>query len=132
MTIESSIKDMAKSARDAAKKLARVSSDQKNAALLSIAEGLNKQAVFIKEENRKDLALAENTGLSRAMIDRLTIKDATISSHNTKQTTYASCSNLFSSATNQTFANQFYCCYIYEKKKHYQKISPNQTVYNKI
>jgi glutamate-5-semialdehyde dehydrogenase len=80
MTIESSIKDMAKSARDAAKKLARVSSDQKNAALLSIAEGLDKQAAFIKEENRKDLALAEDRGFSSAMIDRLTIKDATISS----------------------------------------------------
>jgi glutamate-5-semialdehyde dehydrogenase len=80
MTIESSIKDMAKAAKDAAKKLVRVSSDQKNAALLSIAEGLDKQAVFIKEENRKDLALAEDMGLSRAMIDRLTIKDETISS----------------------------------------------------
>jgi glutamate-5-semialdehyde dehydrogenase len=80
MTIEPSIKDMAKSARDAAKKLAGVSSDQKNAALLSIAEALGKQAAFIKEENRKDLALAEDRGLSRAMIDRLTIKDATISS----------------------------------------------------
>ena len=80
MTIESSIKNMAKSAREAAKKLARVSSDQKNAALLSIADGLDKQAAFIKEENRKDLALAEDRGLTGAMIDRLTIKDATISS----------------------------------------------------
>jgi glutamate-5-semialdehyde dehydrogenase len=78
MTIESTIKDMATAARDAAGKLIRISTDQKNAALLSIAANLEKEAVFIKEENRKDLVRAEEIGLSGAMLDRLTIKDTTI------------------------------------------------------
>ena len=79
MTIESTIGNMAKAARDAANKLVRVSTDQKNAALLSIAAGLENEAAFIKEENQKDLARAEEMGLSSAMLDRLAIKDTTIS-----------------------------------------------------
>ena len=80
MTVESTIKDMAKAAREAANKLVRVSTDQKNAALLSIAAGLEKEAAFIKGENQKDIAGAEEMGLSSAMLDRLAIKDTTITS----------------------------------------------------
>jgi len=78
MTIESTITTMARAAREAANKLARVSSEQKNAALFAIAAGLEEEADFIKTENQKDLLSAEEMGLSGAMIDRLTIKDATI------------------------------------------------------
>jgi glutamate-5-semialdehyde dehydrogenase len=80
MTIKSTIQDMATAAREAAGKLVRISTDQKNAALLSIAAGLEKEAAFIKEENRKDLVKAKEIGLSGAMLDRLTIKDTTITS----------------------------------------------------
>jgi glutamate-5-semialdehyde dehydrogenase len=69
---------MAKAAREAANKLARVSSEQKNAALFAIAAGLEEEADFIKAENQKDLSSAEKMRLSGAMIDRLTIKDETI------------------------------------------------------
>ena len=69
---------MSRAARDAANKLGRVSSAQKNAALLAIAAGLEKEADFIQSENKKDLLRAEEMELSGAMIDRLTIKDATI------------------------------------------------------
>jgi glutamate-5-semialdehyde dehydrogenase len=78
MTIESTIRDMARAARAAAHKLGRVSSGQKNSALFAIAAGLEKEADFIRSENEKDLSRAEEMGLSSAMIDRLTIKDATI------------------------------------------------------
>ena len=78
MTIESTINDMARAARDTANKLARVTSEQKNTALFAIAAGLEKETDFIQSENLKDLLRAENMGLSGAMIDRLTIKDATI------------------------------------------------------
>jgi glutamate-5-semialdehyde dehydrogenase len=78
MTIQSTIEDMAAAAREATNKLARVSSKQKNAALLAIAAGLEKEADFIQSENKKDLLRAEEMGLSGAMIDRLTVKDATI------------------------------------------------------
>ncbi len=80
MSVEATIKGMAKAAREAANKLVRVSTDQKNAALLSIAAGLEKEAAFIKGENQKDLAGAEEMGLSSAMLDRLAIKDTTITS----------------------------------------------------
>jgi glutamate-5-semialdehyde dehydrogenase len=79
-TVEATITTMARAARQAAKQLGRISTDQKNAALLSIADYLNKEAAFIREENRRDLARAEDLGLSSAMIDRLTIKDETITS----------------------------------------------------
>ena len=69
---------MAKAARAAAKNLVRVSTNQKNAALQAIAEGLEKESAFIKAENQKDLSRAEEMGLSSAMLDRLAIKDATI------------------------------------------------------
>ena len=78
MTIESTIRDMARAARAAAHKLGRVSSGQKNSALFAIAAGLEEEADFIRSENEKDLSRAEEMGLSSAMIDRLTIKDATI------------------------------------------------------
>ena len=78
MTIESTIQGMAKAARGAAHKLGRVSSEQKNNALFAIAAGLEKETDFIQSENKKDLLSAEEMGLSGAMIDRLTIKDATI------------------------------------------------------
>jgi glutamate-5-semialdehyde dehydrogenase len=78
MTIESTITTMAHAARDAAHKLGRVSSEQKNTALFTIAAGLEKEADFIRAENHKDLLRAEEMGLSGAMIDRLTVKAATI------------------------------------------------------
>jgi glutamate-5-semialdehyde dehydrogenase len=76
--LEATITTMAQAARTAANQLVRVSADQKNAALLAIAAGLEKEAAFIKAENGKDLAGAEAKGLSTAMIDRLTVKDETI------------------------------------------------------
>jgi glutamate-5-semialdehyde dehydrogenase len=69
---------MAQSGREAANQLVRMSSNQKNAALLSIAAGLEREAAFIKDQNRIDLVKAEEKGLSAALIDRLTVKDETI------------------------------------------------------
>ena len=77
--LETTIQEMASAARQAANQLNRMSCDQKNAALLSIASGLAKEAAFIKDENRKDLLRAEEKGLAAAMIERLTVKDETIS-----------------------------------------------------
>ena len=78
MTLQATITTMAHAARDAAHKLGRVSSEQKNTALFTIAAGLEKEADFIQAENHKDLLRAEEMGLSGAMIDRLTVKAATI------------------------------------------------------
>ncbi len=79
-TVETTITTMARAARAAAQQLVRMTSDQKNAALLSIAAGLETEADRIKAANRKDLAQAADRGLSSAMMDRLTVKDETITS----------------------------------------------------
>jgi glutamate-5-semialdehyde dehydrogenase len=71
---------MSKAAREAANQLVRLSSDQKNKALLSIAAGLKRESDFIQAENSKDLVAAKEKGLSAAMIDRLTVEDETINS----------------------------------------------------
>jgi len=69
------IKQIAKSARQASLKLASIDTNVKNKALLSMAEGLLKDADAIKEANKKDLKAAEGKGLSKAMLDRLTVSD---------------------------------------------------------
>jgi len=80
MTIESTIKEMATAARIASRKMAGCSSVKKNEALLKIADKIEKESSYIKEENRKDLAFAREKKLSGAMIERLTINDSTIKS----------------------------------------------------
>ncbi|MFC1859859.1 aldehyde dehydrogenase family protein [Thermodesulfobacteriota bacterium] len=78
MSIESRIVQMAKAAKVAARQMAKCSSDKKKEVLLRIADKIEEQAAVIQTENAKDLAYGKEQGLSDAMIDRLTIKDATI------------------------------------------------------
>lgn len=80
MTIETTIVNMAKAARSAAAEMAKCGSNQKNAALSSMADEIKKNASRIQEANQKDLDRAREMGISNAMIDRLTVSDATINS----------------------------------------------------
>ena len=80
MSIESTIMEMAKAARTASMEIAGCPSNKKNEALLNIADKIEAQAFHIKKENQKDLAMAKEMDLSHAMIDRLTVTDATIKS----------------------------------------------------
>ena len=80
MSVESTIVEMAKAARAASIEMARCPSDKKNEALIRIADNIEKEASYIREENEKDLLRAREMGLSNAMIDRLTVKDSTIKS----------------------------------------------------
>ncbi|MFH1675262.1 MAG: glutamate-5-semialdehyde dehydrogenase [Pseudomonadota bacterium] len=80
MSVEETILSMARGAKKAARILATCGTDKKNNALERIAQKLLDKKDAIKEENKKDLAYAEEKGLSAAMIDRLTIKDSTIES----------------------------------------------------
>jgi len=77
-TVEQTVTSMAKAARQAARTIRCCSTPQKNAALEHLADGILQQARIIQEANRTDLEAARATGLSAAMIDRLTIKDATL------------------------------------------------------
>jgi len=80
MSVESTIVEMAKAARAASIEMARCPSDKKNEALIRIADNIEKEALYIQEENEKDLLRAREMGLSSAMIDRLFVKDSIIKS----------------------------------------------------
>ncbi|MFO7839434.1 MAG: glutamate-5-semialdehyde dehydrogenase [Desulfosalsimonadaceae bacterium] len=80
MSVKETIENMARSAKAAAAELGRCPGGRKNAALLQIADQIEADAGSIKTENAKDVAAAEERGLSAAMIDRLRVTDATIAS----------------------------------------------------
>src|SRR3990172_2137191 len=64
----SDVLGIAKAAKEASKKMA----------LLKMAEELEKSHNLLKGENAKDLSAAEKKGLSRAMLDRLTLSEKAI------------------------------------------------------
>jgi glutamate-5-semialdehyde dehydrogenase len=80
MTVEKIVEQLAKSAKKAAVELARCSTARKNDALSAIADKIVKQGAHIKGQNAIDLEAARQSGLSDAMIDRLTVSDATLAS----------------------------------------------------
>jgi len=80
MSIEKTITDMARSAKEAAKAMAHLGTQKKDETLQRIAQKLLDEPATIKRENEKDLDDAREKGLSEAMIDRLTVSDAVIES----------------------------------------------------
>jgi len=78
MTMETTIREIAEAARNAAAAVARCSADQKNVTLQRIAEKILQGASYIKAENEKDLIRAKEMGLSDPMIERLNLKEATL------------------------------------------------------
>ncbi|MDB6005766.1 MAG: glutamate-5-semialdehyde dehydrogenase, partial [Prosthecobacter sp.] len=71
--IKSAILDMGRRARAASYALVKLSSEQKNAILVAMAEEIMAQQEAILAANALDLDRAELNGLSKAMIDRLTL-----------------------------------------------------------
>lgn len=69
--IKIEVLEMGKKARAASHGLAKLSTDEKNAILHAMADGLMAAEATILEENAKDIAAAEENGLTSAMIDRL-------------------------------------------------------------
>ncbi len=78
MEIKEEIKKLAREAKEASRVVANLSSKIKNEALLLMAEELIKEKDLILEENKKDVEKALDAGLSKAMIDRLTLNDSRI------------------------------------------------------
>ncbi len=72
-----SLKDEAirlgKRAKEAARRLARLSSEEKNHALLRMADHLESQRQLLLKENKKDLDLARKAKLSSALLDRIAL-----------------------------------------------------------
>ena len=63
-------------ARAAAAELVRLTADEKNAALLRVADALEAHRAAIGEANAADVARAKAAGLAAALVDRLTLTDA--------------------------------------------------------
>ncbi|MDY7036154.1 MAG: glutamate-5-semialdehyde dehydrogenase [Thermodesulfobacteriota bacterium] len=80
MSVEGTIKEIAKGARDASGQLRKVERSKKDEALLLMADKLMSRKENIKKENAKDLSQGREKGLSSALIDRLTLEDKTIQS----------------------------------------------------
>ena len=76
MNVAEYIHDMAVRARAAAGELAKLSTEEKNAALEAIASALEKNAADIKAANAVDVANAKANRLAPAMVDRLMLTDA--------------------------------------------------------
>ena len=65
-------------AKDAARQLTTASTEAKNAALSGAAGALRRNQNRIMSENAKDIAFGEEKGLTKAMLDRLTLDEGRI------------------------------------------------------
>src|SRR3954452_12782705 len=75
---QSSVTDLALAAKAAARRLAAIDSATKNGALTAIADALEARLPEIVAANALDLAAGRESGLSSALIDRLTLDEARI------------------------------------------------------
>ena len=76
--IQEIIHQMGRQARAAARRLATLSSAQKDDILCAMAGSLREHAPEILRENEKDLAVGRDKGLSAALLDRLRLDDMRI------------------------------------------------------
>ncbi len=75
-----SLREMGKEARAASREMARASTDQKNEAILALADILLAETGSILRDNEVDVRAANTAGLSAAMIDRLTLNPSRLQS----------------------------------------------------
>ena len=78
MDIKAYVFNKATEAKEGGRTLAKVSSKQKNGALVSMAEALQKRSGELILENKMDIKFAQGKGLSKALIDRLTLNEKRI------------------------------------------------------
>ena len=76
MEISEIIHEMAVKARLAAAELRKLTTEEKNAMLLKIADALEAAKPAIDAANAEDVAVAKENGLSPAMVDRLTLTES--------------------------------------------------------
>ena len=75
MELRDEILDLCKNAKAASAKLALADTEQKNGILLCIARILREHTAELTAANRLDLDRAADSGLAKAMIDRLTLSE---------------------------------------------------------
>jgi len=78
MTIQKELADTGTKAREAARKLACLSTDGKNNALRKLAQNLSEHATDILDANRADYDDAKANGMNDAMLDRLLLTEERI------------------------------------------------------
>lgn len=78
MTLQEQMTELARQAKAASRALAGLSSDEKNSALLAMADALEREAAALKAANARDLEVGTSLGLSAAMLDRLRLDDKRI------------------------------------------------------
>ncbi len=78
MDIKDSVQQIARDAALAARKLSRMTETEKNKVLLRMADELEMNSKFLLTENSQDVIRAKKSGLAKAMLERLTLKPATI------------------------------------------------------
>ena len=69
---------LAQQAKTASRALAQLSTEEKNRALLAMADALEARAPQLKDANARDMATGAQMGLSSAMLDRLKLDDKRI------------------------------------------------------
>ncbi len=80
MVLEKKIVSMAKATQIASRKMALVSTSEKNQALRLMAKAILTNKNFLIKENKKDLDTAIKSNYSKALVDRLTLDDKRIKS----------------------------------------------------
>lgn len=75
MDLSDKMSELAEQAKRASRLLTRISTDDKNACLLAMAEALENNTTLIQEANAKDMDTGREMGLSQAMRDRLLLND---------------------------------------------------------
>ncbi|MDR5793879.1 MULTISPECIES: glutamate-5-semialdehyde dehydrogenase [unclassified Caballeronia] len=75
MNIDQYMTDLGRRARKASRAMARASTAAKNAALIKVADAIEREREALKEANARDLARAREKGHDAAFIDRLTLSD---------------------------------------------------------
>ena len=75
MKLEKKVLKILERTKDASRVMASMLTSKKNRALLAIARAILRNSKYIISENAKDVRLARKKGLSKALIDRLTLTD---------------------------------------------------------
>lgn len=75
MNVMEQMTRLAKQAKTASRELAKLTTAEKNACLLAMADALEANAAAIKEANQMDMEFGAKAGLSAAMLDRLKLDD---------------------------------------------------------
>lgn len=78
MDIKQYMHDLGQKARTASRAMAKADTAAKNKALLTIASAIRRDAPLLRAANEQDLAAARASGLTDAMLDRLTLSEQAI------------------------------------------------------